>query len=364
VVTDLISVILPTYNESVNVPILVERLEKHLEGLPFEIIIVDDNSPDETWKVAQELARSRSHLRVLRRMNEKGLSSAVLRGFEAAIGKVLVVMDSDLQHDETVIRDFIKEIENGSDIVVGSRKAPGGGIEGWSWTRRFLSWGAGLMAKVVLWHSVSDPMSGFFALRRSVFEQYAALINPRGFKILLEFVARAKGQKISEVGYTFRSRMHGESKLSASVMLDYITALYELRFGRYLPARFLKYALVGMSGVLVNFIALYFGKSILGLSESHALMAAIEVSIISNFLLNNFWTFRAARLEKTLPLVRGLLTFNAICLAGALINYSIAMFFRTHFETSLYLANLLGISLATCWNYIINSNITWTAARP
>lgn len=358
-----LSVILPTYNERLNLEPMIAKLEKALVGISYEVIIVDDNSPDLTWQLGLELAETRPHLRVIRRLHDHGLSPAVMDGYAASLGKYLAVMDADMQHDETALPLFIKAFDEGADLVVGSRKVAGGKVEDWSIIRKFVSFCAGAMAKAVLRNSVSDPMSGFFAIRRRVYDNLANDINPRGFKILLEFVARSKGLKISEVGYTFRGRQHGESKLSTNVMLDYLSALYDLSFGKYISRRFMKYALVGLSGVAVNQSLVWISKNILDLDNQRALIVGIEVSIISNFFLNNFWTFRRDKLRGFKAVAKGLLTFNAICLGGAIINYAIALFIADYFQRSIYFSNLLGIAMATTWNYFVNSSITWTSRK-
>lgn len=358
-----LSVVLPTFNEKVNLPILIDRLEKCLTNIPFEIVVVDDNSPDGTWQVAEDLAATRPFLHVIRRLHDHGLSSAVMAGFAASRGKYLVVMDADLQHDENALPAFVEAFEAGADMVVGSRKVAGGKVEDWSVIRKFVSFCAGTLAKLVLTKAVTDPMSGYFALRKDVYEDLGREINPRGFKILLEFLARAKGKKITEVGYTFRGRVHGESKLSTNVMLDYLSALYDLSFGRYISRLFMKYAIVGLTGVVVNQGMVWVSLNILGLDESDALITGIETSILTNFFLNNYWTFRKVKLKGAKQLIRGIVSFNAICLGGAIINYATAVFAVDHLGQNIYVGNFLGIVMATLWNYLVNSSVTWTGGR-
>ena len=358
-----LSVVLPTYNEKENIPIICERLQKALKNIEYEIIIVDDNSPDGTYQAALELSESQPHILPIKRVHEKGLSSAVVRGFSVARGKYLAVMDADLQHDETILPTMLAEFEKGSDLVIGSRKVEGGGIENWSAIRKFISWGATLLAKIMLPYKLSDPMSGFFAIRKSTYEQVADKVNPRGFKILLELVNRARDARISEVGFVFKPRVHGESKLSGKVMIQYLVALYDLRFGRILPIRFIKFGMVGSTGVLVNEGGLWFGLNVLGWQESYALALGIEISIITNFLLNNFYTFRDVKLTGFLPFIRGLITFNLICSAGAVVNYAVALFTKEKLGITIYAGNLLGILAATAWNYLINFQITWKGAK-
>ena len=353
-----ISLIIPTYNESKNVPILIERISEALSDVKKEVIIVDDNSPDTTWEIARALSAQYPWLRVIRRMNDRGLSSAVLAGFEISEGEILAVMDSDLQHDEKALLNFIKAFENGAEIVVGSRKVKGGGIEDWSKSRMFISWVATVLAKIALPKSISDPMSGFFALKRNVYVIHKNEINPKGFKILLEFLARAKNNKIEEVGYTFKSRVHGESKLSSKVILQYIHALYDLSIGQIIPTQFIKYIAIGTTGLIFATISLFICQYFLHISQSNSLAISIELSILTNFFLNNYWTFKNNKLVGFKKILRGLITFHAICLGGALINQAIALKLIT-LEFTVYLANAFGYFIAAIWNYIININITW-----
>ena len=220
------SLILPTYNEAANVPQCIEAVCKALEGREFEIIVADDNSPDRTWEAAEDLANPR--VRVLRRMENRGLSPAVVDGFELATGDRLGVMDADMQHDDSILPQMIDALDT-SEFVIGSRAVEGGSYGDWSFTRRFSSWGAARMARVILGVKLSDPMAGYFALRREVFERIRARLSPKGFKIMLEIFCLARPEPYAEIGYTFRTRRAGESKVSAKVAREYIKSLFELR---------------------------------------------------------------------------------------------------------------------------------------
>lgn len=353
-----LSLIIPTYNESKNIPILLERINNVLSNINKEVIIVDDNSPDKTWEIARSLSIQYPWLRVIRRVSERGLSSAVLAGFKIAEGEILAVMDSDLQHDETALLAFLNSFQNGADIVIGSRKVQGGGTENWSIIRKFISWVATVLAKIALPQPVSDPMSGFFAIKRNIYENYIEQINPRGFKILLEFLARAKYYKIEEVGYTFKGRIHGESKLSSKVIFDYIFALYELSIGQYLPTQFIKYGIIGFSGLFISSMVIFLCKLFTSIPTEIIINISIEISILTNFFLNNYWTFKEIQLKGFKNIMRGLITFHAICLGGAIINQAIALKILS-FNIDVYIANALGYFIAAIWNYIINVNITW-----
>lgn len=224
-----VSVILPTYNEAGNIPVLLERLASALQDTAYEIIVVDDDSTDRTWQVAERTAKDDERIVVIRRTEERGLSSAVLAGMSAAGGRVLVVMDADLQHDERKIPELVAAIEGGeADVCLGSREADGGSYGSFQRRRRLISWAGAALARKLLRVPVTDPMSGFFAISRDRFELVGDEVNPRGFKIMLEFLARGPRPRVAEVGYRFGERVSGSTKLSGSVVVEYLRALAEL----------------------------------------------------------------------------------------------------------------------------------------
>lgn len=227
------SLVVPTRNESRNLPELIRLLKPAIAsevGDSYEIIIVDDDSPDETWKVAADMAANDDHLVALRRTDERGLATAVVRGWQAASGNLLGVIDADLQHPPEVTARLIAAMRNGADLAVGSREADGGGTSDWSFVRLLISRGSRALGKVLLpgvLSRVSDPMTGFFIVRRTAIQN--VLLAPCGYKILVELLVRSHIQGIVEVGYVFRSRQQGESKASAMVFIDYIQHLMRLR---------------------------------------------------------------------------------------------------------------------------------------
>ena len=373
-----LSIILPTYNEAANLPILVERLREALATLRYEIIIVDDNSPDGTYRVAQELAAEKNNITVLRRVTERGLSSAVLAGMAVAGGRVFVTMDADLQHDETIIPKMYAAVaEEGYDMAVGSREAEGGSYGSWSKRRRFVSEVARGLARLFLPINVTDPMSGFFAVSRLAYETVGPSINPRGFKILLEFIGRGSQLRVKEVGFTFRNRMHGQTKMSAGVVQHYLIALYDIRFGRFMSHTFLLYGLVGGTGVLVNLVGfkvgewLHFPHVMTGLSHYidplfTAAPFGYQLAILSNFFLNNYLTFFDNR-YRGVALIRGLVLFEVVSLFGLVVHLSVFQalhingFLEPVFgESSRALANnALATVIALVSNYYLNLNFTW-----
>jgi dolichol-phosphate mannosyltransferase len=375
-----VSVITPTYCESANIEPLVAGLEAALSSIPHEIIVVDDDSPDLTWQVAEELALRVPSLRVVRRVGESGLSSAVMAGMAAATGAVLAVIDADLQHDESVLPQMVSLICAGdADVVVGTRAAEGGSYGDWGAGRRFVSWVATLIAKIFLRVPVSDPMSGFFAVSRGTYERYGSTINPQGFKILLEFVGRRHpGLRVREVGFTFRNRLHGETKLSPSVIRSYILAVVELRVGRQVKGQFVLYCLVGLSGVAVNlavfevFEHLSLGAIDLGFKNPvrWSLLAGIQASIVWNFLLNNYFTFWERRFHRR-QLPWGFVLFEVVSLLGVFVHVAVFQFLELNHRgagllgaTTLRLVHdAIGFTVALITNYFLNVNYVWSRRR-
>ncbi|MHA1632876.1 MAG: polyprenol monophosphomannose synthase [Candidatus Freyarchaeota archaeon] len=224
-----ISVVVPTYNERDNLGELVSRLRRALSGFPYELIVVDDGSPDGTGELAEELAEKYGNIRVIHRSGKLGLASAVVDGIRAARGDVVAVMDADLQHPPEVLPHMLREIEGGADLVVASRYVEGGRVEGWSKWRRLVSKTATLLARMLVPKAgrVKDPLSGFFAFKRSILDGLE--LNPEGFKILLEIIAKARFQKLVETPYTFQARKRGESKLKTSEYINYLKHLTKLQ---------------------------------------------------------------------------------------------------------------------------------------
>lgn len=354
-----ISVVIPTYNEAENLTILIPLLGKVLKNISHEIIIADDNSPDGTYDAALGLKKKFPQIRALCRTHNRGLSPAVMDGFQIAQGKYLIVMDADLQHDEKILPEIVARFENGAELVVASRKIPGGGFGDWSRLRRFISWGASFLAHILFPRLPSDPMSGYFGLTSDLFRKIAPDINPRGFKILLEIVTKSPKINIAEVGYVFRNREFGESKLSSTVMLNYLIALAELRFGGLFSREYLQFVLVGAIGILVNTGFFWLARHLFTLTDEKALLIGIEVAIICNFFVNNMFTFRDSMLRGFLGVLKGFIYFQTVCFLGAYINYAIALHLSHFLSLNIYLANTIGIIIASFWNYFLNAYVIW-----
>ena len=226
------SLIIPTYNEKDNIYHLLDGLKETLgSSEEFEIIVVDDNSPDLTWKAVEAYSRKNERVKIIHRMKEKGLSRAVIEGFNIAKGNILGVMDADLSHDHQILPEMIAAVrDSGYDLVVGSRRIPGGGAEKWPWYRKILSDIATIVAKRFLDTELSDPMSGYFLLKRELFEKAEHKINPLGYKILLEIYVRSNPQRVKEMPFIFKDRKQGYSKVTLKVMFEFFQMLYKLRF--------------------------------------------------------------------------------------------------------------------------------------
>ena len=360
----LLSLVIPTYNEGKNVQKIVKLLSQQLDAaIPeaYELIVVDDNSPDLTWEIAQEIMPEYPQLRVMRRIEERGLSTAVIRGWQAARGEVLGVIDADLQHPPELLLKLWGEIKRGGDLAVASRHVEGGGVSDWSVIRRFLSRGAQTLGLIILPEvigRVSDPMSGYFMVRRRCIA--GRTLSPLGYKILIEVLARGKVPWIGEVGYVFQEREEGESKVTSKQYIDYLRHLVRLRFSLGPIARFLRFGLVGFSGVFVDLGVFYLLRSQnFGLTSSAAISG--ELAIINNFLWNDFWTFgdiSSLQPGKRQRLKR-LLKFNIICLAGLALNVLIVNFFFNFLGINEYVAKLIAIAAVTVWNFWLNLKLSW-----
>jgi dolichol-phosphate mannosyltransferase len=367
-----LSVIVPTYNEALNIVNVVTQLAQLLDepfGESYEIIVVDDNSPDRTWEVAQNLTDDTPRLRVMRRERERGLSTAVIRGWQAARGEVLCVIDADLQHPPDLTLALYRVIERGADMAVASRHLEGGGVSDWSVIRRVVSRAAQLIGLVALpgvVGRISDPMSGYFMIRRAAIE--GVELNPLGYKILIEVLARGKFPWVGEVPYVFQEREHGGSKATARVYLEYLRHLLRLRLSDLPVNRFIRFAAVGFSGVIVDMGLLFLlsDPTMLGWGLTRSKLIAAEMAILNNFWWNDRWTFRdlSAQQHGVRQRLRRLGKFQLICLAGVAINTILLNLQFNLLGMNRYLANAVAIAAVTGWNFWLNLKISWRLAEP
>ena len=354
-----LSVIVPTFNERDNVTTLFRRLEATLAGVNWEVVFVDDNSPDGTWDVVRSLARQDSRVRCIRRIGRRGLSGACIEGILATSAPCAAVIDADLQHDEKQLPKMLALLEGGeADLVVGSRYVAGGSADSFNRQRAGASALATEVAKRVLRVKIADPMSGFFMIRRDRFEQLAPQLSTQGFKILLDIVATARGDlRIVEIPYTFGSRLHGASKLDSMVALDFLGLVLAKLTHDVVSLRFLLFAMVGSIGLFVHLGALFVALEGFDLPFPEAQACGALVAMTSNFILNNFLTYRDQRL-KGLAILRGLLLFYLVCSVGLFANVGVAFSVYDQ-EPIWWLAGAAGALMGVVWNYAMSGLFVW-----
>ena len=354
-----LSVVVPTFNERDNVTALFRKLETALAGVAWEVIFVDDNSPDGTWDVVRDLARQDNRVRCIRRIGRRGLSGACIEGILASSAPCAAVMDADLQHDEAQLPKMLALLQAGGiDLVVGSRYIEGGSADSFNKGRAGASALATEVAKRVLRVKIADPMSGFFMIRRDRFEQLAPQLSTQGFKILLDVVATARGElRIQEIPYSFGSRLHGESKLDSMVALDFLGLVLAKLTHDAVSLRFLLFAMVGSIGVFVHFATLYIVLK--GLHQPFAVAqgCGAVLAMTSNFVLNNFLTYRDQRL-KGFAILRGLVLFYLVCGVGLAANVGVAFSVYAQ-EPIWWLAGAAGALMGVVWNYAMSGLFVW-----
>ncbi len=350
----LISIIIPTYNEAENIADLIESLERNFKKHnlnDFEIIVVDDNSPDRTWKIVEELSSSDRRIRLVKRINERGLASAVLKGISESRGEYILIMDADFQHPPEIAPKLVKSaINENADIVVASRYIKGGGVEGWSKVRLFISKFATFLAYAAVRESryTTDPLSGFFVVRKSFVEKRK--LNPRGYKILLEIIARNPPwkPKVIDIPYVFGNRRSGKSKLGANTIVNYLLHLLDL-------STITKFAIVGFLGTLIN---LGIMDLVMKLSKSYDLgsVLGIETSILGNFVLNDIWTFRKKLSGKAMARLAG---YHGSSLGSAITTYVTMKILHVFLGINPLLGQLIGILAGFAVNYSLSSRVIW-----
>jgi dolichol-phosphate mannosyltransferase len=354
-----LSVVVPTFNERDNVTVLYRRLEATLAGIPWEVVFVDDNSPDGTWEVVHGLARQDPRVRCIRRIGRRGLSGACIEGILASSAPYAAVIDADLQHDETQLPKMVGLLQNGeAELVVGSRYIEGGSADSFNKSRAGASQLATEVAKRVLKVEIADPMSGFFMIRRDKFERLAPQLSTQGFKILLDIVATAEGKlRTIEVPFTFGSRQHGESKLDSMVALDFLGLVLAKLTHDVVSLRFLLFAMVGSIGLVVHLTTLFIALEIFKAPFPEAQAAGALVAMTSNFILNNFLTYRDQRL-KGFAILRGLLLFYLVCSVGLFANVGVAFSVYDQ-EPIWWLAGAAGALMGVVWNYAMSGLFVW-----
>jgi dolichol-phosphate mannosyltransferase len=354
-----ISIVIPTFNEKENVPELVRLVASAMAGIHWELIFVDDNSPDGTARVVRDLAATDGRVRCIQRLGRRGLSSACIEGMLSSSAKYLAVMDGDLQHDEALLPKMFDALQSGDvDVVVASRYVDGGGTGDWDERRAQLSRASTGLAKRVLHVELSDPMSGFFAIERETFLRLAPELSGVGFKILLDLFASADPPlRFREIPYEFRSRRAGETKVDGMVALDFVTMLLQKRIGRVVPPKFVYFCLIGGGGLVVHMLALWVLYEMAGVAFAASQAIATGVAMVGNFTLNNLITYRESKLSG-LAWFRGLFLFCLACSVGAIANVGVASYLFSE-GTRWVLSALAGVLVSTVWNYAATAFYVW-----
>jgi dolichol-phosphate mannosyltransferase len=353
-------VVIPTFNERDNIAPLLENLAQALDGIRWEIVFVDDDSTDGTVEAIRQACSTDGRIRSVRRLGRRGLASAVVEGLQSNFAPFIAVMDADLPHDERLLGpmlDILRRDE--ADVVVGSRYLAEGSVGDWGKGRRTMSrLATGLSRLVLRGRDLTDPMSGFFMLKRDAFDAAMRRLSQEGYKILLDILASSpRTVRIKEVPYVFGTRQHGQSKLDSLVVLDYLTLLLDKLVGRWVPVRFLMFTAVGSIGVLLH-MAVLAAVLDLGVAFLPAQIVATVVAIACNFFLNNTLTYRDKRLKGFGAVLLGLVSFYAVCSVGAVANVGIANFLFVQ-DYAWWVSGICGILVGAVWNYATSALFTW-----
>ena len=353
-----LTIVVPTFNEKANIPLLVERLAQLLTSCDWEVIFVDDNSPDGTAAAARAIGANDSRVRCIRRIGRRGLAGACLEGMLASQARYVAVMDADLQHDEGLLVPMLEALRAGrADVAVASRYLYGGSAAGLSKQRSRVSRGSNTLVRLLLGIDLTDPMSGHFMIRRDALEAIAPSLSTQGFKILLDILATARGSlRTIELPSTFRERQHGESKLDSKIALDFAALVTAKLTNDAVSARFLLFCMVGLTGIGIH-LSILSALLITNLSFGAAQAFATIGAIAWNFVLNNLFTYRDQRLTGW-HFVTGLIRFQVICAIGAISNVGIATWIYDYDETW-WIAGLGGALIGTVWNFVVSAALVW-----
>jgi dolichol-phosphate mannosyltransferase len=356
-----LTIVVPTFNERDNIAVLVKSIDEVLRGkIAWEVVFVDDNSPDGTAEFAKKLGQEDARVRCIRRINRRGLSGACIEGMLSSSAPYLAVMDADLQHDESILPTMLDRLTAGDvDIVVGSRLGEGGSAAGGLSAKREMS--SRIVASIVTRffpRGVSDVLSGFFMMRREAFDVLAPQLEQSGFKILADIlITSGDSLRVAEIGFTFRARQAGVSKLDSRVVLDFAGLLLNKLSRGVIPVRFIFFGLVGASGVIIHILTLRVTLISMGLSFAVSQSLATLVAMTWNFYINNEITYRDSQL-KGVRFLQGLLLFYLVCGIGAVANVGMAnwLFVR---DPVWWMAGLAGAAVGAIWNYALSSRLVW-----
>jgi dolichol-phosphate mannosyltransferase len=360
-----LSIVVPTFKERANVAELVRRLDLALAGIAWEAIFVDDNSPDDTAAAVKAIAAADPRVRCIRRVGRRGLAGACIEGMLSSSASYVAVMDADLQHDERVLPAMLKKLTEGhADLVAGTRYVEGGSATSFSARRGAISRLATKLTHRLVGTNLSDPMSGFFMMRRDRFDAVAPRLSPVGFKILLDIAASAgPSLRIAEQPYEFGERFAGESKFNAQIGVEFLGLLLAKMTGDLVDPRFIFFALVGSIGLVVHLLALLAALIVLpdDMADQFRIAQAIAtlIAMTSNFLLNNELTYRDRRL-KGWAMLRGFALFCLFASVGVLANIDLASWLYVE-RSRWLLAGAAGALMSALWNYAMSTLFVWRA---
>lgn len=357
-----LSVLAPTYNEKDNIRRFVAALQAALDGVDWELIFIDDDSPDGTWAEVSAVAAEFAFVRCIRRVGRRGLASAVVEGALSASAEIVAVIDADMQHDEKLLPRMLRVmLDTDTDVVIGSRHVEGGGLGNWDQSRQRMSSFATWTARLLIGSSVSDPMSGFFMTRRSVFDASIYDLSQQGYKILLDILTSSPRElKIAELPYVFRGREAGESKIDSLIILEYAFLLIEKLTKGLIPPRFVLFCLVGGLGLAVHLTVLGLVQNA-GVAFLSAQTIATVCAMTFNFVVNNSVTYRSARLTG-INIVTGWLIFCLVCSIGAIANISVAAVVMNQFKYW-WLAGVAGALMSSVFNFGVATRFVWERRR-
>jgi dolichol-phosphate mannosyltransferase len=356
-------IVIPTLNERENIGLLLKKLQSSLHDICYEVIVVDDDSPDGTAAIVKKLSHTQDNLHVLHRIGRRGLASACIEGMLATSAPYIAVMDADMQHDETVLPEMYRCISSEDlDLVVGSRNIGGGSMGEFSTWRVRLSRLGRCLSGVGKHATLTDPMSGFFIVRRTFFERIAHRLTGIGFKILLDIVLSAQGPiRVGEVPYHFRLREHGQSKLDLIVGMEYLELILDKLIGSYVSVRFVLFCFVGAIGTVIQLMLLGGFLKLAHFSFIESQACATGIVMVLNYVLNNSFTYRDRRRRGAAFWV-GMLTFCIACSLGGIANVGISTeAFRQGMPWPL--AGITGLMFSAVWNYGVTAVTTWRQAR-
>ncbi|MEM0465386.1 MAG: glycosyltransferase family 2 protein [Candidatus Pacearchaeota archaeon] len=350
-----LSIVIPTYNEKENIKEIISKIENEFNknDIIGEIIVVDDNSPDGTGEILEELKKNKNNLKVIHRKGKLGLSSAVLEGWKIAKGKVIGVIDADLSHPPEKIKELFFPIKNNqADFTIGSRYIQGGKIEGWNFKRKLMSKIATILARI--YTKIKDPMSGFFLIKKECIENVQ--LDSKGFKILLEVIIKGKYSRIKEIPITFVNRTKGKSKAGTKEIVWYLQNLISyLPYKKNIIYEFFKFAFIGGIGTLINISILYYLTEKFKIYYLLAAIFSFFIAMTFNFFLNKIWTFKE-KIKSNIK--KKYIKFFAVSITALLVNLFFLYIFTELMKIYYIISQIMAIGIALIINFL--GNKLWT----